>query len=317
MNGVSVIIPTYNRQNYISKAIESIIAQDFEGDVEIIISDDGSTDNTLDIVKNYIEYIRIIKKPNNICKRGASAARNRGILAAKHDYICFLDSDDFFLPGHLKFMVSKMKSKPEISFAFCRLLEMDESYNKNLFRLWTKASITQRDIRLLTLSKHNVIQTNGFILKREVFDEIGLFDENLRNGEDNDLWMRISEVFKGDFCDNYGAIIRKHQLGQLTDVKENELREVNVDIFRRAIIRYKKLGLNDNFRIVKLYYVVIKYKALGIPFFKKIILVIEKLKFNKSNDLDWKPLHFFLNHKNGMEHNKKDSIVTFKLDKHS
>jgi|SRR5690606_29077070 len=294
MRGVSVIIPTYNRQNYISQAIESILDQDFEGNVEIIISDDGSTDNTLNVVKNYEGNIRIIKRPDDCFKQGASGARNRGIMASKYSYICFLDSDDFFLPGHLKNMVSKIESKPDINFAFCRLLEVDENYNKNLFRLWSKALITQRDIRLLTLSKHNVIQTNGFIFKREVFDKIGMFDENLSNGEDTDLWMRISEIYKGAFSNSYGAVIRKHSSGQLTDATENSLRKIKIEIFNRAIKRYKKLGLHDAFRIFKLYYVVNKYRALGVPLLKQVVQAIDQLKKTKSTDSEWKPLEHFI-----------------------
>ncbi len=303
MRGVTVIIPTFNRQNYISQAIESILGQDFEGDVEIIVSDDGSIDKTLDIVKNYEGNIRIIKQPYDNFNQGVSAARNRGIKASNYCYICFLDSDDFFLPGHLTNMVSEIESKPDISFAFCRLLEMDENYNKNLFRLWSKAIITKRDIRLLTLSKHNVVQTNGFIFKREGFDKIGLFDENLSNGEDNDLWMRISENYQGSFSNSYGAVIRKHPSGQLTDANEEELREVNIAIYSQAIKRYKELGLTDKFRIVKLYYIIIKYKALGLPFVKKIIQIIDELRKNESNKSEWKPLKYFLNNEIGLKKN--------------
>lgn len=293
--GISVIIPTYNRQKYVVQAIESVLDQDYDGNIEIIVSDDGSTDHTLDLLESYSGRVQFLSKAEDCITQGASGARNRGIKASGNQYICFLDSDDFFLPGHLHKMVAAIESEKELGFAFCRLLEMDENKDKNLFRLWSKEDITARDIAHLTLSKHNVIQTNGFIFKKEVFERVGLFDENLSNGEDNDLWMRISEVHKGTFADHYGAVIRKHGEGQLTDTAQKELREVYIDIFERAIKRYKSLEINDLFRIIKLYYVVIKYKALGVSFLEKVIGVVEKRKNGTDEDLKWKPLSHFKN----------------------
>lgn len=293
--GISVIIPTYNRQKYVGQAIESVLEQEYDGNIDVIVSDDGSTDVTLNMLESYGPRVQLLKKSEDCNTQGASGARNRGIKASGNQYICFLDSDDFYLPGHLHKMVVAIESEPELGFAFCRLLEMDEHNDKNLFRLWSKENITARDIAHLTLSKHNVIQTNGFIFKREVFDRVGLFDENLRNGEDNDLWMRISEVYNGTFADHYGAVIRKHGEVQLTDTSQEVLREVHIEIFLRAINRYKALNLNDVFRIIKLYYVVIKYKALGVSFLKKVIEVVEKRKNRTDKDLNWKPLSDFDN----------------------
>src|SRR5690606_6560472 len=141
------------------------------------------------------------------CKsQGASATRNRALLASTQSYICFLDSDDLFLPGHIIKMVSAIQAKKEAGFAFCRVLEMDESKSTTMFRLWTKERITARDISNIGVSKYNVVHTNGFIFKKQVFESAGTFNESYKNGEDTDLWMRINELYQGVFSDHYGAV---------------------------------------------------------------------------------------------------------------
>lgn len=268
MKGISVIIPTYNRQRYIVQAIDSVLAQNYEGNLELIVSDDGSTDGTLTILKTYGDKIRILLKSKDCNVQGASGARNRGIKAAVNPYICFLDSDDFFLRGHLNKMVAAIEGEQELGFAFCRLLEMDEKSGN--YRRWTKLNITPRDISNLIIAKHNVIQTNGFIFKKEVFDNIGMFDESLRNAEDIDLWMKVSELHVGGFSDHFGAVIRKHNMFRLTDTSERELLKTYRVVYKEAIKRYFKLKLHDHFRIIKLIYVYLKYTSLQYDFIYKI-----------------------------------------------
>ncbi|UJH91746.1 glycosyltransferase family 2 protein [Antarcticibacterium sp. 1MA-6-2] len=135
MKGISVIIPTYNREKLIGEAIKSVLDQDYNGNVEIVISDDGSTDNTVEVVSSFGSNVTFLHKPVDCLSQGASGARNRGILKASQPYICFLDSDDLYLPGHLKKMVSALEAKSEFSFAICNSLEMVEINNKRVYRL--------------------------------------------------------------------------------------------------------------------------------------------------------------------------------------
>ena len=95
MVDVSVIIPVFNRIGTIGRAIDSILNQSFQGKIEIIVSDDGSTDGTIEYIKdNYLNRVVLLEKTVN--EQGASAARNRGIKVANGEYVCFLDSDDFY-----------------------------------------------------------------------------------------------------------------------------------------------------------------------------------------------------------------------------
>ncbi|MGB5941992.1 MAG: glycosyltransferase family A protein [Leeuwenhoekiella sp.] len=295
MKGISIIIPTFNREKYIANAIDSVLLQDYYGNLEILVSDDGSTDKTIEIVRKYGNKVRILMKPKDCKTQGASGARNRGLKECKNDYISFLDSDDFFLPDHLNKMVKALESESNLGFSFCRILEMKEKKNGEMFRLWTKKEITPRDIKYLILSKHNVIQTNGFLIKREVFDNVGYFDENLKNGEDVDMWMRISELYEGAFSDSYGAVIRKHGSGQLTDTTKSSLFHGHCTIFKNALKRCKKLSLPiDRFRYLKLNYIVYKYQVMGIPEINKINSILRGQMKDGNSEIWYKLDHFLI-----------------------
>ncbi|MCK4819314.1 glycosyltransferase family 2 protein, partial [bacterium] len=106
---VSVIIPTCNRAEYITQAIDSVLAQTYT-DYEIIVVDDGSTDNTKEVMEPYMDRIRYIYQEN----AGVSAARNTGIKAAKGDWVAFLDSDDEWLPGKLAVQIRAVERHPQL-----------------------------------------------------------------------------------------------------------------------------------------------------------------------------------------------------------
>ncbi|MEO9210924.1 MAG: glycosyltransferase [Ginsengibacter sp.] len=310
-SGISVIIPTYNREKFIGEAIRSVLQQDYEGNIEIIVSDDGSTDKTIDIVKSFGDKVIVILKPDNCNKQGVAANRNRGIRLASQPFVSFLDSDDFYLPGHLKNIASSLNRNADFGFAFCRILEMKEINGKELFRLWTHASIFKNDIKNIAVSRSRVVHTNAFIFRRHVFDTVGFFDEAYSNGEDTDLWMRISENYKGTFSDHIGAVYRiDHNMSQLTKNATGHLKNCYAEIHEKAIKRYYQIGLKDNNRLFKLkqwllicYYRPERWKyytryfilifEFPITFIKRTPLFFsECLERQKSNK--WKELKYFL-----------------------
>jgi glycosyltransferase involved in cell wall biosynthesis len=294
MKGISVIIPTYNRSTFIRQAIDSVINQDYEGPIELIISDDGSTDSTLSIASTYGSKVKIIERPANCITQGASGARNRGIVNATQHYISFLDSDDYLLPGHLKRMVNILENDHSKDFAFCRSLEFNDS-NPDLFHPWTQKNITEREISNIVVSSIFIVNTNVFLFKREIFDHVGLFNENYRVGEDSDLWMRISERYKGVFSDHYGAAVRLHNSFQLTKIPKETLLKDYVTIFTSAIKRYHQLNLNDEYRLRKLKATVAKYKLSQLPILFSIYMYINQLNSRKrTNTTDWRPLSYYL-----------------------
>ena len=297
MKGISVIIPTYNREKLVGEAIKSVLDQDYSGIVEIIISDDGSTDNTLGVASSFGSEIKILHKPDDCNSQGASGARNRGILKATQPYISFLDSDDFYLPGHLNKMVSALESKSEFSFAICNSLEMIEKNNKRAYRRWTKANIDHRDLENLSITTIHFANSNGFIFKRNVFSEVGLFNEKIRVGEDSDMWMRINENFKGVYSNHYGSVIRNHNMKQLTDIPKSSLRASHYVVYRNAIKRYHEKNLNNFFRLKALWFLTIKYRISLLPIFSTFYIYMSNRNNKKKNEIipdsSWHSLQFF------------------------
>ena len=295
MKGISVIIPTYNREQFIAEAIESVINQEYIGDIEIVIADDGSTDRTLEIAQSYSDKVTILRKSANCLTQGVSTTRNRGIKASTQPYICFLDSDDFFLPGHLKKISVAIESKENLGFAFCRILEIKEEEGSRLFKAWTKPSITTKDIINPAVSGNNVVCSNVFIFQRYVFDTVGMFNETFKNGEDSDMWMRISERYKGAFADHFGAVRRKHEFYQLTSRPKRAIHKYYLKVYEEAIKRYYHLGLKNFFRIYRLRALVFKYKLSQLKFLSNFYGFYFKRKDNPNKKLnDWYELSYFL-----------------------
>ena len=116
--GVSVIIPCYNREIFIREAIESVLAQDYGGPLEVVVADDGSTDASLEIASSYGVPVLVVPKPEGCKDQGPAPTRNRGIAASSHPLIAFLDSDDLFLPGHLERLVEALVRDPEVMMVF-------------------------------------------------------------------------------------------------------------------------------------------------------------------------------------------------------
>ena len=180
---VSVILPTYNRGWIVKEAIDSVLAQDFK-DFELIVVDDGSTDNTPQILDSYNQDLMVIRQRN----KGVSAARNRGIAAAGGGLIAFLDSDDLWLPRKLSTQVDFFKSNPA-----ALINQTEETWIRNGVRVNPKTRhhkfsgmIFEQSLALCLVSPSAVM------MKRSLFDEVGLFDEDLPACEDYDLWLRIS-----------------------------------------------------------------------------------------------------------------------------
>jgi len=250
MSGVTVIIPLLNRERFIAQAIQSVLDQQFAGTLEIIVSDDGSSDNGVDIARSFGSPVRVLLKPESNSRRGASGARNRGIEAATQSYISFLDSDDYYLPGHLNKMVALMDANPEAGFAFSRSKELRNIRGKWIESPWTHSKLTARDKAYLFLSRNYIVNTNVFLIRTEIFRNVGLFNENLVYGEDADMWMRISEQYKGLFADHFGAVYRtKHGVGeQQSSDPAAEIRKCALQIYISALERCQSHTRRDKYR---------------------------------------------------------------------
>jgi len=204
---VTVIIPTYNRREYLKEALDSVLAQDFT-DFELFVIDDGSTDKTASLVEKHADP-RIKYRFQE--KRGASAARNRGIAEASGEYISFLDSDDLW-----------KKDKLSIQFSFMIERKLLISYTDEI---WIR-----NNARVNPMKKHRkysgriyekclplcIISPSSVMIKKGLFDEVGLFDEELPVCEDYDMWLRIASRHPVGFIDKKLIVKRGGHPDQLS-----------------------------------------------------------------------------------------------------
>lgn len=192
MSFFSVIITLYNKENHIENTLKSVINQSFI-DFEIIIINDGSTDNSEQIVLQFNDNrIHYFHKKNE----GVSIARNFGIEQAKSNYICFLDADDYWYDNYLETMCLYIKKFPEYK-VFSSAIEIETS--KTIFP--AQYSIKKNnDFEIVNFfeasEKECAIWTSSVIFHKEVFKKVGNFDYNIAIGEDTDLWIRVGLHYK-------------------------------------------------------------------------------------------------------------------------
>ncbi|SHG69577.1 Glycosyltransferase involved in cell wall bisynthesis [Chryseobacterium oranimense] len=181
---ISVIIPAYNSEDTIIKALNSVKNQTYKGDIEIIVINDGSKDSTQNMVENYqnenknINLILI-----NQVNSGVSKARNEGLKRSKGEYICFLDSDDVWLNNKLEVQMENFND--DIDF-ICALRNNDHI----TYPYKVKNGIAEITLRKLLLK--TVGQTSTAIFKRKILENTGYFDEKQKYSEDANYWLRIS-----------------------------------------------------------------------------------------------------------------------------
>ena len=180
---VTVIIPTYNRGWVVQEAIDSVLHQDFS-DYELIVVDDGSNDNTREILGAYGKAITVLQQSN----RGVSAARNRGIAEAAGRLIAFLDSDDLWLPRKLTTQVKFFEENADAVINQTQEIWIRNGLRVNPKKRHHKFSgmIFERSLALCLVSPSAVM------IKKSLFDAVGVFDEQLPACEDYDLWLRVS-----------------------------------------------------------------------------------------------------------------------------
>ena len=208
---ISVVIPLYNKLNSITATLQSVLAQSYQN-FEIVVVDDGSTDNSAQVVEEFFEKYpslqggergRLLRKENG----GVCSARNRGIQEAKYDYIALLDGDDLWDEHYLEEQVKLIQDFPKakmwgINFAetsngtLIRTLstglpEGYRGYVENYFQMPGRMS--------------DLFCSSSVVIKKEVFNKVGYFDERIKYAEDNDMWFRIIATYPVVFYDRYMA----------------------------------------------------------------------------------------------------------------
>ncbi len=179
---VSVIVPSYNMGMYIRDAIDSVLEQKYPN-VEVLVVDDGSTDNTRDIVGEYQDpSVHYIHQEN----AGLSAARNTGMQNARGKYLVFLDSDDALCPGSIFLLVDVLEANPLVSMVAGNSMRTDEEWH-----IYYKFERPAGVVRPTQLFVENLFPVNAAMLRKSSADQVGKFDESLKGGEDWDFFCRL------------------------------------------------------------------------------------------------------------------------------
>ena len=231
---ITVIIPCYNREKFIAEAVESVINQTYRN-IEIVVVDDGCTDNSREILERYSDRIRILEHPGR-ANRGQSAALNVGIRATQSEYVAFLDSDDLFAPDKIEKQIRFLEDHPQFGLVYANGHAIDENGNI-MYRIYSGNHQEHSDPNRVLLDCYFLLPNNA-LLRREVLGQSGLFDESLRSAQDHDLAIRIAEVTKIGYLDECLFYYRRHR--DSISNKNAKLRWQNgYKILRKAHSRYR------------------------------------------------------------------------------
>lgn len=210
---VSVVIPSYNCEKYIAETISSVLAQTY-GDLEVLVVDDGSTDNTRGIVSAFGSPVRLITQSNS----GVCVARNRGAKEAKGEFICFMDHDDYWFSDKLALQIDAMSSHPECGVVFASFILWNQDATGS-FPASNSFDLSQypegEDPEYSGWIYHQFLLdcwmlTSTAMFRREVFERCGTFDETLPYSEDWDLWLRISREYQFIKLKRPNTLYRQH-----------------------------------------------------------------------------------------------------------
>jgi glycosyltransferase involved in cell wall biosynthesis len=212
MLSIAVIIPTYNAEKWIGRAIAGVLNQSFKPS-EIIVVDDGSIDRTSAIVKRMCSRVRYIYQDNS----GPAVARNHGIEESSGEWVAFLDADDEWFPNWVRTHQRVLNISPESMWSCCNFEYAGDGSQRNIMA--NESVSCEGAIRYFDAVLRGIrFQTSGFLIHRSVFDEVGMFKSEMRSGQDMDLWSRIAMrysyiAYSSDVCyrfwqDNVSSIIK-------------------------------------------------------------------------------------------------------------
>jgi glycosyltransferase involved in cell wall biosynthesis len=222
---VSVVIPTYNQEQFIVAAVESALAQTFE-DLEVLVVDDGSCDNTADLVSCCGEQARYIRQKHG----GQAAARNRGIRESRGTYVAFLDGDDVWMSEKLERQMTELGRSELAGACYCAFRAVDEL----LHSLWEQHSYPAGDLLESLLFQGNVIGIpSSVVVHKDLLNRVGSFDPGLGYCCDWDLWIRLARQTQFVYIDEPLVCWRQHgsNLTRQVDLLERD----SVALLRKAL----------------------------------------------------------------------------------
>jgi glycosyltransferase involved in cell wall biosynthesis len=232
---ISALIPTYNRSRTLGRAIDSVLAQRCPA-AEIIVIDDGSTDETRVVIESYGEKIRSVTQAN----AGVSSARNLGIREAKCEWVAFLDSDDYWTPGHLKHIAGSIQATDGKAVLYFSDLQLPNEEGGG--RYWRHCGFEiegdfefRPDAGEWALLRTQPMMLQASVIRRDVIRQIGGFPENLLTREDTLLFFKLGFLYPACAVSNCGAIMNSDGDRRLTtayDGKSLTYRMATISLYR-------------------------------------------------------------------------------------
>ena len=244
---ISVIIPTFNRKKTLKRAIQSVLMQSYTP-YDIIFIDDGSDDGTKEWLKDNFPNVKYIYQMNS----GVSSARNKGIKFARGDWIALLDSDDEWLPSKLKYKANEIELNPAAKFLHTNEIWIRNGVRVNQMKKHKKYGgyIFEKCLDMCRISPSSVL------IQKDIFDEIGMFDETLEVCEDYDLWLRFASKYPVHFLDQ--PLIKKYgghsdQLSKVDDgIESYRIRSLK-KIMNSGILNKKQKTITKDVLVKKMY----------------------------------------------------------------
>jgi hypothetical protein len=227
---VSVLVPVYNNNEFIESALESLLRQSM-ADFEVVVVDDGSTDGTAKILSSYRDpRIRI---HSHSCRKGVAAARNTAVSLARGDFFAWMDGDDISLPTRLERQLQFLKANPSISAVGSDLIPMDEEGRPN-----GKAWAPPESPMLIKWGYlFGTPMFNGTtMVRRDLYDVVGRYNDQLRVGEDNEFWLRCSWAAELANLNEVLLCYRRHP-GNATSADHERSAELGTELTRNALMR--------------------------------------------------------------------------------
>ena len=244
---ISVIIPTYNRASLLKEALDSVLAQTYT-DYEVIVIDDGSTDNTEEMMQAFLtdSRIRYIKQSN----AGVSAARNHGIFEARGEWIAFLDSDDLWFPEKLEKQMAFLTEHPTAGAVCGPSYQYQDGRvvkdkNGEMVLGWDREETLE--LTFVLFAENCGVNASSVLVRKAVLHKAGLFDSSLKIGEDIDLWFRVARYTEFWYYNEAMGHCRKHESNTTAVDPECNL---FFDIQLREI---QRIRWHDQPQIVKIY----------------------------------------------------------------
>ncbi len=269
---ISVVIPAYNSRAFIPDAIDSVLGQTYR-DFEIIIVDDGSTDAIGELIEARYPDARCLRIEHG----GPSRARNTGIRNARGEFIAFLDADDIWLPTKLEKQIEYFDGHPDVAMVFTENHYFDDSGTIDYSFKLDKRILMKGNVPA-NIFLYSGVATPTVIVRKNVFDEVGYFDEELSIAEDDNLWIRISSKYEVGLIDEILVKIRRNHASLTTDIL-GVIRGVEKNI---ELLKTKYRCLDQRMQPIIAKKISILHNNMGYYYFRNGELKAARSEYRKS-----------------------------------